>query len=400
MKALQFSLTALLMFALTSDARADRIGNGGGGIFDEQTGEYKTFYGAGFYVEPAYLTDADLPDLVKLRQEVKALQLSPKIHAKFLQAMVPTYNRKFFKVAAHRFSREEYEKIKDEYRRVYKDDRINIAIYAITEGSTTYILPEFYKLKANDRLLILFHEMLWTLAPGESYQEILRVDDYMNRYIKERTQSAQFQLIAALDRLLVQREDNDDSFYGGKTNPTPASLFGFAFGSDMKTGALKGLVGGNGSLSLDRFLGADALECYRAQSRSDSSGESCVPAVKSHWYNLSQQYPKSLFLQALLGGTPVVSGGSGYEVGSGNAIQLVSTGASVNLSQKDLYNGMIMISARATVWRQTCADTLFQGRKCTNTKVSVPIRIPLFSFTDKIWIRDLEPISWTHSPVR
>lgn len=395
---------ASVLLALLSppSSFADRIGNGGGGIFNEETGEYKTFHNAGLYVEPAYLTDEQLPEVVKLRAELKALGLSPAIFNRIQQWLIPSHQRTFFKVAASKFSREEYEKIKDEYRKVFRDDRINIAIYAITDTAekSTFLLPEFYKLKPEERLLITFHETMWMMAPEASYKDIVRVDDYMSRYLRERSAGAKFQLVAALDRLLSGSDSRGGLWDDGASNSfTPMSLLGFGYGEDLKTGALKGLVGASGQISLGQLIGAEGIRCYLEHSdpssdAMDSATGLCTPALKNHWLELSARFPKSQFLKALLGGNPIVA--IFNMVGSGNLIRGLALNANTSLvlSQKDLYNGAIMLDSMVPVWKQECSKGLF-GRSCENKKIYTRTKLPLISFSDRVYVKELSPARWS-----
>jgi hypothetical protein len=393
---------ASLMLALTCSlpALADRIGNGGGGVYDEATGEYRTFHAAGFYVEPAFLSDSDLPELAQLRTLVRGLGLSPLHSAKLLQGLVPTHGRRFFKVASSKFSRKEYESIKDEYRRVFRDDRINIAIYAITDTETgsTYVLPEFSKLSARDKLQILFHEALWLMAPKASYKDIVRTDDYMARYLKSKSMDAKFQLIAALDQLTYASNSENSEFSEGNTNKE-LSLLGFAYVQDKKSGALKGILGANGAISLGNLIGKDAYECYwnhndYSSDAMDSQTRACIPLMKSHLLEISDRFPNSLFMKALLGSSPRFS--KFNSVGSGSLIR--GLGISFNhpiiLSEADLYKGMIMISTVVQTQKQECHNTLF-GTKCDRVNSKARTTIPLISFTSRVYVKRLTPPYWS-----
>lgn len=398
MKAPLIALLALFLCHLP--AHADRIGNGGGGVFNEETGEYKTFHGAGFRVEQAYLTDSGLPELAELRNIVRGLGLVSIHQAKVLEQLVPSHGRKYFRVAAKTFTRDEYEKIKDEYRRVFNDDRINIAIYAITDTgeASTYILPEFEKLSRQEKLSILFHETLWMLAPEASYRDILRVDDYMARYLKSRSPESQFQLIAALDAFLLKGRE-EGSLWGDSDAFRPMSLLGWAFGKDMQSGALKGLVASNGAISLGRLLGPEAVQCFanrndRSSDAMDSATSACAPLMKAYLLELSDKNPRSLFLKALLGANPIMA--IFNSVGSEPLLRMLGIGANhiLVLSQKDLYNGVVMVDASYQTWKRDCQRGLF-GSSCENVSARARTRFPLISFSARIYVKGFDPPRWS-----
>lgn len=315
------SLVTLLasgFFTHTSSfAAGGNDGSGGAGVFKD--GKYQTFYSAGIYVEPIYLTEHDLPEMVQLRNEILAMDLNPVLQGRIVEILVPSFNRKFLKVDAIKFSRAVYENIKEEYRKIFRDERLNIAIYAVTqpENKTTFILPEFERLNYIEKMVMMFHETMWVLYPKASYYDIARMDVYLQNYLEKKDAQSRFQFIDAFDGFL---EAMRNLRVGYSERPYISqvyqySLLGSTLRYDLRHGSLSGLVDNRGQVSIENFFGTDFLSCVSNVNPnyyefSKSITEKCSPLFRNHVLALQQKYPNSYFLKAVIRAATYVALGS------------------------------------------------------------------------------------------
>src|SRR5262249_30077732 len=149
-----------------------------------------------------------------------------------------------------------YEAIKREYRIALRDERSDLVIFAITDpnSKTTFLLPEFDKLSTLEKQVILFHETIWVLYPSATYYQVARLDAYLQNYLKTPNLDTQYQFISALDGFTKANR--------GKGGLFVQSLLGTTLRSDLRTGALKGLVSDTHEVRVGDFLGTDARECF------------------------------------------------------------------------------------------------------------------------------------------
>jgi len=352
MKKLKLIIALLLASTCAASAFAGEgnDGSGGAGVF--QDGQYQTFYSAGIFVEPVYLTEENFPEMVQLRNEILAMDLNPRLNGRIVELLVPSFERKFLKVKSSKFSRETYENIKNEYRSIFNDDRINIVIYAVTqpEKKTTFILPEFDRLTYTEKMVIVFHETLWVMYPKAQYGEIARLDVYLQNYLEKKDAQSKFQFIDAFDGFLRNmattpvlsavgineckwelssirqglRSPEEYSQCAKKaleegssryTDPSPYahqiyqySLLGHALREDLRQGYLSGLVDRDGNVKISDLMGLPFLNCARSQTRSGNISyidsveinTPCLFLFKNHILQLQSQFRKSLFLRALM----------------------------------------------------------------------------------------------------
>jgi len=371
----KFILTTAIMFlAVANLAHADRVGNGGAGVYEGE--DYKTFASAGFFVEPIYMDDQDLPELPKLRSKIKEMGFNEQTRASLLSDLVPTFNRRFLKVDASRFNRETYETIKEEYRKIFRDDRINIAIFAITdtEKKITYILPEFYQLNPIQRLTILFHETLWLMRPTAAYKEIALIDVYMQKYLTSPSTQTLFKFLSAFDQFINSSNESEDYLFSESRTNLNFNLLAFALKKDKESGALSSLMKAGRMRAVD-FLGSKALACY--QNANDN--KECFDLMKGNFLDLSEKYPKSLLIRALLNSSPQMSTlRFNYEF-RGNFPSFIGLNSNTPIIfEKDLLaKGLIGALVNLKWTDRKCGDTLF-GRSCDEEQKSVRKEVPLF----------------------
>lgn len=248
-------------------------GNGGGGV--KVDGRYMTFYSAGFYTDSFEESSEAIPQLNELIRFFNDFKhLNPLSRIKYIKAMLPSSQRKYYKVKESSFTVEVRERLIEEYKRVIDlDDRDKIALFAITDtnSETTYLLPNFYKLTAVQQQAILFHENYWIVNNNATYSEVIQAEMTFQAYL-ENTHS-------------VKRLVNLMKLTGERSDVLRATI-----NYDLKNNTLNGLAR-NGQVRLISILGEDWLECHKLGLR-----ESCYDYVAANLYSLTQRHPESLFL--------------------------------------------------------------------------------------------------------
>jgi hypothetical protein len=273
MKLINLTCIAIL-FSLSALAGHDS-GNGAGGVADGS--RYVTFYSSGIFVDSTELSIDQVPQL----SATSSLFLSnPSISAKYgsqyFRALVPSQNRKYFKVTPDKFTPELRAKLLAEYGRVSGLDVSKIVLFAITDikNKTTYLLPEFYSLKtATEQMAILYHEAFWLVNPQAKYEKVVASEMLFQKYLEN--QKSGLSLMDWLETIL-----------------TPTAYIRAAYGYDAQTGALNAISTSNGIPLLELF-GSQAFK-VDLESRDGSD------IVLQNLFALQTKVPNSILVHSLI----------------------------------------------------------------------------------------------------
>ncbi len=272
--ATNFAKGLLILTALTASlAHAGQGGNGGAGV--NINGRLKTFYSAGFYVEPIEATTDEVPQLGALINFFSSSSyMSELTKVQFVQALVPSSARNYYKVQQNTFTPEVRARLIAKYGEIMHVNTSEIAIFAITDqtSSTTYLFPEFYSLTPIEQQAILFHEAYWIVHPNATYEQVIQAE-------------------MALQGYLENPNSSERALRWIKSVGKPGDVLLATIRSDLKSGAMKGLVSGE-KMSLVNLLGNQFFDC-----QAHGFGPECVSFVKTHAYELTVKYPRSLFLK-------------------------------------------------------------------------------------------------------
>lgn len=374
-------LIALFAFAGGQD------GNGGAGL--EENGTYKTFYTAGLYVEPIYLTDSTLPELRSLRNEIRKMNLNPKIEGALAAILSPSFERKYLNVDSTHFDQSTLKTLKEIYRKIYKMENSDIIIYAVTDisSNTTYLLPEFYKLSGVEKNVILLHEALWLMKPETTYKEITTMDLYSQNYFTKYSADSLFTFVEALDNFLEVRYNG--SRWGFSNNIYFGSLYGMTLKWDLAQNNLKELVNENGAIKLGNLFGIEGFKCIKnyyepSSDSSDNLIKSCGLILKSYWSQLSDSHPSSLFIRALLNmAKPRIA--EWNSVGTANLIRYYNmTSDDLALLDVNTLYQSSQIYGIINVQRKKCESKFWGSETCS--KKTKKYLVPLISLIYSIYI--------------
>lgn len=178
-------------------------GNGGGGI--KRYGKYLTFGSAKIELKRSALELNDIPGLNLLLDTVGKMGLTVSAKGELKRAFYPISERRYFNLPSEELSPEKRTELLNEYKKILQDDvpLENLVLYAITVGSETYILPEFYELTDDiQRAAILFHEGLWVLNPDLKYAFIVDAEMVFEEYVRENKSGYDTDLYEVLRQVL------------------------------------------------------------------------------------------------------------------------------------------------------------------------------------------------------
>lgn len=273
-------------------------GNGGGGVV--KNGNYMTFYSAGLYVEPTQSasgpTQTPVPGLNEVISYISKLPyLSYKSKGPMLNALVPTDRRTYYVASPEALTSAVRARLLAEFQRVTGVDTANLKLFALTDTQTqtTFLLPEFFRLRLADQEAILFHEAYWIMHPDAQYNDVVK---------------AEMAFEAALQSPNDLARVYDFASRVGSSDETYATKLQWAVSMDLNSGALNGLVqkDRNGYyIPLNAFLGQDFAACESAVLTPDISefffglpvSSECMALYNLDANQLSAQYPKSVLLQ-------------------------------------------------------------------------------------------------------
>lgn len=280
-RSLAFALVVSFAISLTQPALAapagrrgtEGVGGGGG---PSAHGVNKTFYGAGFYVEPEPLKAEKIPGLVKLIEFINSrASLSEATKRELVSKLAPIDGHEYLKVIPEQFTPSVKKKLLAAYAHVKKVPVSKLKVYALTPENTktTYLLPDFFKLLETDNSqpAILMHELRW-LYPGDpSYEDVIRSEMATEAYMDKPND--------------LLRELEFISFFGSNEDLLRAYIR-----VDLKTGALAGLLTGRNEIPLTALFGESFFRC-------ETCGKN---AIAANIFLLTQKFPQSQVLKFLM----------------------------------------------------------------------------------------------------
>ncbi len=190
-------------------------GNGGGAIV--RNGNVLTLAQAGIEIP---ITEAqpseNLEEVKVVAALIEKLALSDGIRGNLLRSLEPNGARKYFKIEAKDLNPEKRAKLLAAYysaigQVVPPEDKLTLV--ALTIGSETFLLPEFYQLSdATARAAILFHEALWVRNPKIRLSSVLRAEIAVEKLL--RSGSISKNIIYDFELFQVLKEALEDKHLG------------------------------------------------------------------------------------------------------------------------------------------------------------------------------------------
>lgn len=244
-------------------------GNGGGGI--HQDGRDMTFGSAGFAVIDDEQAPIEVPQLDETLDAIQSSKyLNPKFKKRFLDALIPAANRRYYRVDADYFTPETRAKVLAEYHKVIPFQ--GLKVFALTKGGSTFLLPEFYQLKPIEQKAILFHEAFWIVnGTWARYEDTIASEIAFQKYLEDQKSmtSERAWLYTMFDF---------------------AGIASISIDMDLQSGALGTLLKEERYISVRNLLGSDYVNC-------ESSGAAdCMVYLKLHLRLLAKHYPESKFI--------------------------------------------------------------------------------------------------------
>ncbi len=263
--------------ALAQVEQGNDKGNGGGGVF--QDGRYMTFgsAGVGVYVDRNELTTDQVP---QLKYVMDLMMTSPYINvntgSRYVQALATSSSRKYYNVQNSKFTSETRARLLGEFSRLTNLDASKLALFAITDTvtKTTYILPEFYKLRPTEQAAIIFHEGYWIVNPDSTYQQVVDAEISFQRYLEN--MSSNVSLMAWLEKIM-----------------DPNQLLSTAFVIDNQNGVFNA-VSKKGKIRVGVILGEQGLNCIK-----NSGAYDCHDLMLNSVYQVSKNYPNSITIKMI-----------------------------------------------------------------------------------------------------
>lgn len=158
-----------------------RTGNGGGGVIIK--GNHLTIPESDISVEGQLLIQ--MPELVDLNEKLWDLHLPPSIFRRLLTLANPSHQRTYYELKNPDPAK--VLEIKKAYSRILKLPMKQVAVYAITDpnSQTTFLLPDYFKLKLEQETSILFHELLWILNPKLTYEDVIYGEELFHQFVED-----------------------------------------------------------------------------------------------------------------------------------------------------------------------------------------------------------------------
>jgi hypothetical protein len=312
----QISNCALLGLLLTANlAFGGGARDGGGGAGVVRNGMVMTF---GDTKIPLHLPPGlyDIPGLQEAIQDVQNLPPEARdlITDQLLVALRPTLeSRQYFTIDEKDINSNTLKKLTTEYGVILDNLKIpgknKIALFAITSGSDTYLLPDFFKIVDQNgkpdpkaQAAILFHESLRVLSPSADTQDIVTLEIAFENYIKGGSD------IPLLYTFYHSKLFESLTYYLLNINAIVSAYYRY----DLKNGALGGLVNADGDFNIMSLSGSNTVSFMQSFGDSsehpEGSGNISYDTEGSYDFSvtdsrplsdLMQKYPKSLFLQFL-----------------------------------------------------------------------------------------------------
>lgn len=284
---MKWLMIVMVLFSQAASAGPRTIGNGGGGVVRD--GVYMTFGSAGVYVDPEPMPASTIPGLDLIVPTIEDFEINDEQRSLLIQSVIPFGARKYFKVVKEKLDDETYRKLIEEYSKLTRQPPESLTIFAITDPGTrvTYLLPEFFGLERVEQAAILFHEGYWIQKPDASYLEVVSAEIAFQKYVEQKS-------IGKYEPALAEKLS---VLFG-----SPTITFNMHLKQDFSSGAL-GELGGSeeNGLPLASILPQNA-QCMVNKGQISQSREISLQSERliQNLYALSQKYPASHFLRALL----------------------------------------------------------------------------------------------------
>ena len=252
----RFLAAAFVLFALvSSSAQAGSEGHGGGGVI--RNGRYLTFGSAG--VQIGLKPIAKVPGLPLVISVFQGMPLDDVWKGRLLSSVFPMGARQYFALDSADLSAERRAALIQSY-----SDAIgaqvpvaSLVIFAITSGTETFLLPEFFELNETQQAAILFHEGLWEISTDLTYRFVVDAEIAFENYVTQQKPNYAYDeaLFLKLGALF-------------KNNMIPALA---AAKDDFGNGRLASLLNAGGALPIETIFGdhlfADDSLTFNSRSR-------------------------------------------------------------------------------------------------------------------------------------
>ncbi len=251
---LAFALTVVgaLSSPMTSIAQqgfmaGERGGNGGGGVIRD--GSHLTFGSAKVKIRPEPMDQ--VPGLQTLTKAISGMPIDRENQGELLQAIFPLGERKYFRMNAADLGDDQRAELKRKYAKAVGAQAAaeELAIYAVTRGSETYLLPEFFQLSETEQAAILLHEAVWVISPELPYATVIDLEVEFQNYLESNGTSYPFE-VALFTKL-------------GEVLESKAMVLMAAAADDLAKGRLKRFLNAQGRLPISTIFGKQSMYCSR-----------------------------------------------------------------------------------------------------------------------------------------
>ncbi|QDK37572.1 hypothetical protein DOE51_08230 [Bdellovibrio sp. NC01] len=184
MLSLLIILLASVSFAWTG------VWNGGGGLLVDGA---PVTVGSALEKPKDKLQAAQIPGLALLVNSIHSLNLPEEAKSEVLRAINPSAVRSYYKVSDSVYP-DVREEMVTRYSRELGVSRDQVALFALTytenhpsqKGErSVFLFPHFFALKKeSEQAAVLFHEALWQLKSFATYQEVIRCEALMQKYLE------------------------------------------------------------------------------------------------------------------------------------------------------------------------------------------------------------------------
>lgn len=262
---------------VTAKKGSEGVGGGGGIV---RNGLYLTIGSAGVWVDPIPAAETDIPGMRETLEIVSSTTvLSSSDKSVLYDSLLPTDERKYYRVNNDYFDEETKNRLTDEYEKLSNTPRESIVIFAVTDTKRkiTYLLPGFYELSPIEQKTILIHEAYWLVKPFALYQDVIRAEVAAQKYLEN-------------PRSFSAIRDFAKYFSRSKV----ATVFP-AIDSDHQNNIENGITSNDESsfkIKVSHLLGQEFYDCR-------SRASDCLFAFKNHWLKLKIQNPESQAIAAL-----------------------------------------------------------------------------------------------------
>lgn len=281
---MKWLLIAAVLCSQIAQAGPRTIGNGGGGV--ARDGVYMTFGSAGVYVDPEPMGMETVPSLDLLLRTIREAGIPESEMNSLFRAAAPFGAREYFNVIKDKFDEVTYKRLREEYAALSKQPAESIVIFAVTDPSTrkTFLLPEFFGLKASEQAAILFHEAYWVIKPGATYQEVVSAEIAFQKFLEQKAAGIYEPKLA--DKL-------------GVLFASPSLGLNMHLKRDLQSGVLAELGADSRGIPLTALIADPLCDNHESYWRGWHRG-AVTGSSYTHLYDLSLRYPQSHFLRGLM----------------------------------------------------------------------------------------------------